>query len=74
MHKATATSQDGGGTIRFTRHDANFAEGVSKTEENGTYTFKQTVSQDGKTLIIETTRTDSSGKEHKSVLVYDKTK
>jgi hypothetical protein len=67
-------SHEGGGTIAFTRHDANVAEGVSKTEENGTCTFKQTVSQDGKTLIIETTRTDSSGKEHKNVLVYDKMK
>jgi hypothetical protein len=47
---------------------------VSKTEENGTYTFKQTVSQDGKALIIETTRTDSSGKERKNVLVYEKIK
>jgi hypothetical protein len=67
-------SYEGGGTITFTRHDANVAQGVSKTEENGTYTFKQTVSQDGKTLIIETTRTDSSGKERKNVLVYDKMK
>jgi hypothetical protein len=67
-------SQEGGGTITYTRHDANVAEGVSKTEENGTSTFKQTVSQDGKTLIIETTRTDSSGKERKNVLVYDKMK
>jgi hypothetical protein len=67
-------SYEGGGTITFTRHDANVAEGVSKTKENGTYIFKRTVSQDGKTLIIETTRTDSSGKEHKNVLVYDKMK
>jgi hypothetical protein len=67
-------SHEGGGTITFTRHDANVAQGVSKTEENGTYTFKQTVSQDGKTLIIETTRTDSSGKERKNVLVHDKMK
>ena len=67
-------SHEGGGTITFTRHDANVAEGVSKTEENGTYTFKQTVSQDGKALIIETTRRDSSGKERKSVLVYEKIK
>jgi hypothetical protein len=47
---------------------------VSKTKENGTYTFKRTVSPDGRTLIIETTRTDSSGKERKNVLVYDKMK
>jgi hypothetical protein len=67
-------SHEGGGTITFTRHDANVAEGVSKTEKNETYTFKQTVSQDGKTLIIETLRTDSSGKERKDVLVYDKMK
>jgi hypothetical protein len=67
-------SHEGGGTITYTRHDANVAEGVSKTEENGTYTFKQTVSQDRKTLIIETTRTDSSGKQRKNVLVYDKMK
>jgi hypothetical protein len=40
----------------------------------GAYTFMQTVSQDGKTLIIETTRTDSSGKERKNVLVYEKMK
>jgi hypothetical protein len=67
-------SQEGGGTITFTRNDANLAEGVAKTQENGTYTFKRTVSQDGKTLTIETMRTDSSGKERKNVLVYDKMK
>jgi hypothetical protein len=67
-------SHEGGGTITFTRRDANVAEGVSKTEENGTSTFRQTVSQDGKTLTIETTRTDSSGKERKNMLVYDKLK
>ena len=67
-------SHEGGGTIAFTRHDANVAEGVSKTKEAGTSTFKQTVSQDGKTLIIETTRTDSNGKQRKNVLVYDKMK
>jgi hypothetical protein len=66
-------SHEGGGTITFTRHGANVAERVSKTEENGTCTFKQTVSQDGKTLIIETTRT-ASGKERKNLLVYDKMK
>jgi hypothetical protein len=65
-------SHEGGGTITFTRKDANVAQGVSKTEGNGTYTFKQTVSQDGKTLIIETARKDSSAKERKDVLVYDK--
>jgi hypothetical protein len=84
VHKPTYTakydgqeypiSHEGGGTITYTRHDANVAEGVSKTEENGTYTFKQTVSKDGKALIIETTRRDSSGKERKSVLVYEKIK
>ena len=67
-------SHEGGGTITFTRHDANVAEGVAKTKEDGTYTFKRTVSPDGRTLIIETTRTDSSGKERKNVLVYDKMK
>jgi hypothetical protein len=67
-------SHEGGGTITFTRHDANVAEGVAKTKENGTYTFKRTVSPDGRTLIIETTRTDSSGKERKNLLVYDKMK
>ena len=67
-------SHEGGGTITFTRHDANVAEGVAKTKENGTYTFKRTVSPDGRTLIIETTRTDSSGKERKNVLVYEKMK
>ena len=67
-------SHEGGGTITFTRHDANVAEGVSKTEKNETYTFKQTVSQDGKTLIIETTGTDSSGKKRRNKLVYDKIK
>ena len=67
-------SHEGGGTITFTRHDANVTQGVSKTEENGTSTFKQTVSQDSKTLIIERTRTDSSGKERRDVLVYDKMK
>lgn len=65
-------SHEGGGTIKFTRHDANVAEGVSITQENGTYTFRQTVSPDGKRLTIETTRTDSDGKERKYILVYDK--
>jgi hypothetical protein len=64
-------SSEGGGTIMFTRHAASVARGVSK---NGTRTFKQTVSQDGKTLILETMRTDSSGKERKDVLVYEKIK
>ena len=67
-------SHEGGGTITFTRHDANVAQGVSKTKETGTSTFTQTVSQDGKTLVIETTRTDSNDKERKNVLVYDKMK
>jgi hypothetical protein len=67
-------SHEGGGTITFTRHDGNVAEGVSKTEENGTYSFRQTVSQDGKSLILETIKADSSGKERKNVLVYDKMK
>jgi hypothetical protein len=67
-------SHEGGGTITFTRHDANVAEGVSKTKEYGTYTFKRAVSSDGKNLTIETMRTDSSGKEHKNVLVYEKVK
>jgi hypothetical protein len=67
-------SNRGGGTITFTRHYANVAEGVSKTKENGTYAFRRTVSNDGKTLTIETMRTDSSGKEHKNLLVYEKTK
>jgi hypothetical protein len=66
-------SHEGGGTITFTRLGANVAEGVWKTEEKGTCTFKQTVSQDSKTLIIETTRT-ASGKERKNLLVYDKMK
>ena len=65
-------SQEGGGTITYTRRDANVAEGVSKTEENGTSRFKQTVSQDGKSLTMETTRTDANGKERKDVVVYDK--
>ena len=64
-------SSEGGGTIMFTRHDASAARGVSK---NGTRSFKQTVSQDGKTLIIETMRTDSGGTERKDVLVYEKIK
>ena len=67
-------SQEGGGTITFTRHDGNVTEGVSKTKENGTYTFKRIVSGDGRTLTIETTRTDSSGKERKNLLVYDRIK
>ncbi|HKE26867.1 MAG TPA: hypothetical protein VKB88_31155 [Bryobacteraceae bacterium] len=67
-------SQEGGGTITFTRNDANLAEGVAKTKENGTYTFKRTVSQDGKTLTIETMQTDSSGTGRRNVLVYDKMK
>jgi hypothetical protein len=67
-------SAEGGGTITFTRHDVNAAEGVAKTKEYGTYTFRRTVSQDGRTLTIETTGTDPSGRERKNLLVYDKMK
>jgi hypothetical protein len=67
-------SHEGGSTITFTRLDANVAEGVSKTKEIGTYTLKRAVSNDGKRLTIETIGTDSSGKYHKNVLVYEKMK
>ena len=61
-------------TIAFTRHDVHTAEGVSK--ENGAlaYAFKRTASEDGKTLTIETMKTDSTGKVSSEIFVYDRIK
>jgi hypothetical protein len=61
-----------GGTVAFTRHDGNIAEGVSKLSGKVVYAFKRIVSKDGNTLTIEMAKTDSAGKAFTEVLVYDK--
>ena len=61
-----------GGSVAFTRREANLAEGVSKLNGKVMYAFKRIVSNDGKTLTIEMAKSDSTGKPFTEVLVYDK--
>jgi len=59
-------------TVAFTKTDNFTVEGVSKSAGKVDYTFRRTVSPDGKTLTIELAKRDASGTPAPEVLVYDK--
>ena len=61
-----------GATVAFQRTGPFRVEGVSKADGKVEYTFKRTVSQDGRTLTIETSRIGPGGKPATEVLVYRK--
>ena len=61
-----------GDTISFTRPDNFTVVGVSKTGGKVAATFRRSVSPDRKTLTIEITRADGSGKSETEVLVYER--
>jgi hypothetical protein len=61
-----------GGTVAFTRPDDFTVVGVSKADGKLNYTFRRIVSKDRKTLTIEMTTTDASGKPSTEVLVYER--
>jgi hypothetical protein len=61
-----------GGTVAFTRPEPLTVVGVSKAGGKVANTFRRIVSKDGKTLTIELTANDASGKPSTDVLVYER--